>query len=53
MEKQTLEEVTPEALKAQKAQKSRNRFFGLFVVIDLILLGVLIYEIISLAGRIS
>lgn len=52
MEKQTLEDVSPEALKAQKAQKSRNRFFGLFVIIDLILLGVLIYEIISLVGRI-
>ena len=52
MEKQTLEDVSPEALKAQKAQKSRNRFFGLFVIIDLILLGVLVYEIISLIGRI-
>ena len=33
-EKQTLEDVTPEALEAQKQQKSRNRIFGLFVIID-------------------
>lgn len=51
MEKQTLEQVTPEALKEQKAQKSRNRIFGLFVIIDLILLGLLIYEIISFVTR--
>lgn len=51
MKKQTLEDVSPEALKEQKAQKSRNRFFGLFVIIDLILLGILIYEIIAFAMR--
>lgn len=51
MDNQTLEDVSPEALKAQKEQKSRNRIFGLFVVIDLILLGILIYEIIALATR--
>ena len=48
-EKQTLEEATPEALKAEKEQKSRNRIFGLFIIIDLALLGILLYEIITLA----
>ena len=48
-QRQSLEEVTPEALKAQKEQKSRNRIFGLFVIIDLVLLGILIYEIVTLA----
>ena len=50
-ERQNLEEVTPEALKAQKEQKSRKRIFGLFIVIDLALLGILLYEIIALALR--
>ena len=48
-EKQSLEDVSPEALKAQKEQKSRNRIFGLFLVIDLALFAILIYEIIALA----
>ena len=50
-EKQSLEDVSPEALKAQKEQKSRNRIFGLFVIIDLALFAILIYEIIMLATR--
>lgn len=49
--KQNLEDVSPEALKAQKEQKSRNRIFGLFVIIDLVLFGILLYEIIALAMR--
>lgn len=49
--KQDLEDVTPEALEAQKQQKSRRRLFGLFVIIDLALFGILIYEIIMLATR--
>lgn len=49
MEKQTLEDVSEEALKAQKEQKSRNRIFGLILIIDLVLFGILIYEIITLA----
>ena len=49
--RQTLEDVSPEALKAQKEQKSRNRIFGLFIVIDIALLGVLVYEIIMLVLR--
>lgn len=49
--KQTLEDVTPEALQAQKEQKSRNRIFGLFVVIDIALLAILVYEIIALVLR--
>ena len=52
MEKQTLEDVSPEALKELKEQRSRNRFFGLLLIINLALLGALIYEIISLAGRV-
>ena len=48
-ERQTPDQVTPEALKAQKEQKSRNRIFGLFIIIDLALLGILLYEIITLA----
>ena len=35
-------------LKAEKEQKSRNRIFALLVVISLALLGILLYEIISL-----
>ena len=50
-EKQSLEEVTPEALKADKEQKSRNRIFGLFVIIDIALFAILLYEIIMLATR--
>jgi hypothetical protein len=50
-EKQTLEDVSPEALKAEKEQKSRNRIFGLFVIIDLVFFAILIYEIIMLATR--
>ena len=50
-ERQTLEEVTPEALQAEKERKSRNRIFGLFVIIDLLLFGILIYEFIMLAMR--
>lgn len=50
-EKQTLEDVTPEALEAQKQQKSRNRIFGLFLIIDIALFAILIYEIIALAMR--
>ena len=50
-EKQQLEDVSPEALKAEKEQKSRNRVFGLFVIIDIALFAILIYEIIMLASR--
>ena len=50
-EKQTLEEVTPEALKAEKEQKSRRRLLGLFVIIDIALFAILIYEIIMLASH--
>lgn len=50
-EKQTLEDVSPEALEAQKQQKSRNRIFGLFLIIDIALFAILIYEIIALAMR--
>lgn len=50
-EKQSLEDVAPEALEAQKQQKSRNRIFGLFVIIDIALFAILIYEIIMLATR--
>ena len=49
--KQDLEDVTPEALEAQKQQKSRNRIFGLFVIIDIALFAILVYEIIMLAMR--
>ena len=51
MENQKLEDVTPEALKEEKAQKSRNRIFGLVVLIDIALLAVLVYEIIMFATR--
>ncbi len=50
-EKQTLDDVTPEALEAQRQQKSRNRIFGLFVIIDIALFAILVYEIIMLAMR--
>lgn len=43
--------LTPEeqeALQAEKEQKSRNRLFGLLIFFCLVLLGVLVYEIVSL-----
>lgn len=49
MDIENLEEVSKEALQEEKQQKSRNRLFGLLVVINLALLGVFIYEIIVLA----
>ncbi len=49
MEEQRIEDVTPEALEAEKQQKSRNRIFGLLVIINLALLGIFIYEVIVLA----
>ena len=49
MEEKRLDEVSEEALEASKQQKSRNRFFGLLVIINLALLGIFIYEVIVLA----
>lgn len=49
MEEQDINEVSEEALEASKQQKSRNRIFGLLVVINLALLGIFIYEVIVLA----
>lgn len=49
MEEQNINEVSEEALEASKQQKSRNRIFGLLVVINLALLGIFIYEVIVLA----
>ena len=49
MDIENLEEVSKEALQEEKQQKSRNRLFGLLVVINLALLGIFIYEIIVLA----
>ena len=49
MEEQNFNEVSEEALEASKQQKSRNRIFGLLVIINLALLGIFIYEVIVLA----
>lgn len=49
MEIEKLEDVSKEQLEAEKQQKSRNRFFGLLVIINLALLAIFIYEIIILA----
>lgn len=49
MEEQNINEVSEEALEAYKQQKSRNRIFGLLVIINLALLGIFIYEVIVLA----
>ena len=49
MEIERSEDITQEAIEADKKQKSRNRFFGLLVVINLALLAIFIYEIVVLA----
>ena len=49
MEIEKSEELTQEAIDAEKKQKSRNRFFGLLVIINLALLAIFIYEIVVLA----
>jgi len=41
--------ASDEAIKLQKNQKSRNRIFGLLVVISVLLLGVLVFEIVMIA----
>ena len=51
MEEQKLENVTDEALQKAKQQKSRNRLFGLLVVINIILIAVIVIEIVQLATK--
>ena len=50
-EKQTLEDVSPEALKAEKEQKSRNRIFGIVLGLVLVLVTILIVEIVCLITK--
>ena len=47
--KQQIEELSPEAQAAAKAQRSKNRIFGLLVGIAVLLFAMLIYEIVLLA----
>lgn len=49
MEEQRSVDVTEEVLTEEKQQKSRNRIFGLLVVVNLALLAIFIYEIVILA----
>ena len=49
MEIERSEEITQEAIDAEKKQKSRHRIFGLLVIINLALLAIFIYEIVVLA----
>lgn len=51
MEEQKLENVTDEALQKEKQQKSRNRLFGLLVVVNLILIAVIVIEIVQLVTK--
>ena len=44
-----LEELTPEAIEAQRKQKSLNRIFGLLTAIAVLLLAMFIFEIVLLA----
>ena len=45
---QELENLSPDAIEAQRKQRSLNRIFGLLVVIAVILLAMFIYEMILL-----
>ena len=45
---QELENLSPDAIEAQRKQRSLNRIFGLLVVIAIILLAMFIYEMILL-----
>ena len=44
-----LQELTPEAIEAQRKQKSLNRIFGLLTAIAFLLLAMFVFEIILLA----
>ena len=44
-----LQNLTPEAIEAQRKQRSLNRIFGLLVCVAVLLLAMLIYEIVILA----
>ena len=44
-----LEELTPEAIEAERKQKSLNRIFGLLSAIAVLLLAMFIFEIVLLA----
>ena len=43
-----LENLTPEALEAQRKQRSLNRIFGLLLGIAVLLFAMLIFEIVTL-----
>lgn len=45
---QELENLSPDAIEAQRKQRSLNRIFGLLVIIAIILLAMFIYEMILL-----
>ena len=45
---QELENLSPDAIEAQRKQRSLNRIFSLLVVIAVILLAMFIYEMILL-----
>lgn len=45
---QELENLSPDAIEAQRKQRSLNRIFGLLVIIAVILFAMFIYEMILL-----
>jgi len=45
---QELENLSPDAIEAQRKQRSLNRIFGLLVIIAIILFAMFIYEMILL-----
>ena len=45
-----LQNLTPEAIEAQRKQRSLNRIFGLLLCVAVLLLAMLIYEIVLLVG---
>ena len=46
-----LENLSPEALEAQRKQRSLNRIFGLLLGIAVLLLAMFIFEIVLLATK--
>jgi len=43
-----LQELTPEAIEAERKQKSINRVFGLLLIIAVLLFSMFVYEIVLL-----
>lgn len=46
-----LQELTPAAIEAQRKQRALNRWFGVLVIIGVLLLAMLIYEFVVIGKR--